>query len=87
MKKLLLTSIAALAFMATKTANAGRSSEWRCDNALLEITAIKHYKHNEKTGESTLDVTLQGMRAFFVVGGHWPNVRSWGEPDTPRWQE
>ena len=18
--------------------------------------------------------------------GHWPNVRSWGEPDTPRWR-
>jgi hypothetical protein len=19
--------------------------------------------------------------------GHWPNVRTWGEPDTPGWRE
>jgi len=27
------------------------------------------------------------FRACTHKRGHWPNVRSWGEPDTPGWQE
>jgi hypothetical protein len=27
------------------------------------------------------------VRACTHKLGHWPNVRSWGEPGTPRWRE
>ena len=58
---------------------------------LAAWTAVEYWRLRPRPTLAEL-VALREERDVSAVGvlnkhGHWPNVRSWGEPDMPRWRE
>ena len=51
----------------------------------VELAVADSGSHRRKTGKGSERAARASVRTH--KRGHWPNVRSWGEPDTPGWRE